>query len=343
MKGHQKERSQRDLPELERIVVHVRPHLDELLAIWLIRRFGHDTWRMRDGQIKVTYAENDQDAKVHESAKGTILVGVGNGRYDEHKREGRDKRECAATLVAKDIKDARGRGIAGQPEIAHLLRETVRADKGEAKGFFSFPTVINRLQRKHTDSLKVLDFAFVAFDAIYEDLQKYYHDCRAAFEGGTVRERDGLRAVAVASDLDAFNAYARTRQGVNVVFQRGGSGNVAVFTDERGAKVLPALVRGILREEMRRVGEEGSFAEAAKAVDRIERDNAGRDLPGASHWYYHVECSMLLNGSKSKPGLAATRLTKETFLRLFEEAVDASSAEEKADDDKRKLTLVASA
>lgn len=339
MKEHQNGRSQTQKPELERIVVHVRPHLDELMAIWLIKRFGHDTWRMRGGQVKVAYVENDEDAKaLAAGSRGTILVGVGGGRYDEHKAGGRDKRECAATLVARDIKDARGRGIDGQLEIGHLLRETMKADKGEAKGFFSFPTIINRLQRKHVDSAKVLEFAFAAFDACYEDLVKYYRDCKAAFAGGTVRERNGLRAVAVASDLDAFNAYARTRQGANVVFQRGENGNVAVFTDERGAKVLPALVRGILREEMKRAGEEGSFPEAEKVVDGIERKGAGRDLPAASHWYYHVECSMLLNGSKSKPGIPATRLSKETLLRLFEEAADSQEAA-----DKRKLTLVASA
>lgn len=324
-------------PLLTTIITHVRPHLDELFAIWLIQRFGHNSWQFRDGEIKVRYVESDKDAKA--IATGTsVLVGIGGGRYDEHKGAGRDKRECAASLVAKDLKDDRGRSIEGILEMNHLLREVVKADKGEVKGYFALPTLLNKLQRQHADSRRVLDIAFDFFDACYEDARQFYRECKIDLANGKTCEHGGLFAAAVASDVEAFNAYARTRGRVNVLFQKSSAGNVAVFTDERGAKILPALVRVILREELVRAGKAASYPEAAETVDGIERDNAGRDLPVVSHWYYHVECHMLLNGSKSKPGVTPTALDADAFLRLFQAAVETHEWQEKA-----KLTLVASA
>lgn len=82
---------------MKTLVTHINPHLDDIAAIWLFKKFHPDF-----ANAKLQFLSQSQTDKI----KGTetserIFLGIGKGRFDEHKG---DKEDCAASLVWKEIK-----------------------------------------------------------------------------------------------------------------------------------------------------------------------------------------------------------------------------------------------
>ncbi|MFA6603394.1 MAG: chromate resistance protein ChrB domain-containing protein [Patescibacteria group bacterium] len=84
---------------MKTIVTHVRPHLDEVAAIWLLKRFLPEEYR--DAKIEYV-AANERDSSDG-AAADRISVGVGSGEFDEHKG---DVGECAASLILKHLRQS---------------------------------------------------------------------------------------------------------------------------------------------------------------------------------------------------------------------------------------------
>ena len=79
---------------MKTLVTHVRPHLDDICALWLLRKYWHP--EAKDAKIEfITTNERGGDVSDDEHR---IYVGVGRGMFDEHKG---DVGECATTLVFK--------------------------------------------------------------------------------------------------------------------------------------------------------------------------------------------------------------------------------------------------
>lgn len=107
------------------LVTHLIPHLDDVTALWLLRRY--DPASKRSGLKFVPTA-----AEGVKLAKGEIGVGVGRGKYDEHKG---DRKDSATSLVWKDLKK-RGKtpkGLKGDA-LAELVDYVRRGDLGEFIG-----------------------------------------------------------------------------------------------------------------------------------------------------------------------------------------------------------------
>lgn len=78
---------------MPKIITHIRPHLDDICAAWLLKRYLSDC---RDAEIEFIPVDDPNPAN-----EADYYVGVKRGRFDEHKG---DVGECAATLVWKHIK-----------------------------------------------------------------------------------------------------------------------------------------------------------------------------------------------------------------------------------------------
>lgn len=81
---------------MKTLVTHINPHLDDISAIWLFKKFFPE---FKDAQIEFITAS--RDAGVKEESAEKIFLGTGGGKYDEHKG---DLEDCATSLVWKDIK-----------------------------------------------------------------------------------------------------------------------------------------------------------------------------------------------------------------------------------------------
>lgn len=83
---------------MKTLVTHINPHLDDICAIWLFRRFHPD---FKDAKLEFVSASRDLAQK--EEGEEKIFVGTGGGKFDEHKEGLKD--ECAASLVFKFLKE----------------------------------------------------------------------------------------------------------------------------------------------------------------------------------------------------------------------------------------------
>ncbi len=81
---------------MKTLITHINPHLDDIGAIWLFRKFLPDfkdaTLEFISASKKETGVDKDPDR---------IYLGVGRGQFDEHKG---DLEDSAASLVGKYLK-----------------------------------------------------------------------------------------------------------------------------------------------------------------------------------------------------------------------------------------------
>lgn len=82
---------------MKTIVTHLKPHLDEICAIWLLKKFHPD---FKEFELKFIFAgANTLDNKPVDSDPDIIHIGVGRGRFDEHTGRYGDKNHSAASLI----------------------------------------------------------------------------------------------------------------------------------------------------------------------------------------------------------------------------------------------------
>lgn len=111
--------------KIEKIAVHQNPHLDEIAAIWLLRRFGqHQYEGIGEAEIVfwTTGATPDGQPASEWQRRGVIAVGIGRGKYDEHADCPSDRVQSCFSLVAEDL------GVAGDPALQHILEYVTRTD-----------------------------------------------------------------------------------------------------------------------------------------------------------------------------------------------------------------------
>lgn len=110
---------------MKTLVTHLIPHLDDVVAMWLMKRFDSS---LKDAKLKFVPTA----AGGISLPKDEIGLGVGRGKYDEHKG---DRFDSATSLVWKDLKK-RGRtpkGATGDA-LAELVDYVRRGDLGEFIG-----------------------------------------------------------------------------------------------------------------------------------------------------------------------------------------------------------------
>ncbi|HLC88228.1 MAG TPA: hypothetical protein VJG66_04205 [Patescibacteria group bacterium] len=155
---------------MKTLVTHINPHLDDISAIWIFKKFHPD---FKDAEIEFINASRDEALKNESGEK--IYFGTGGGKYDEHKG---DLEDCAASLVWKDIK---AKGLAPQSEIElkaldDLIEWNRKIDLGKGSdadfGPYGVQAFIRSKNSTQEDSLKSLKLGEEILDRIYELLKK---------------------------------------------------------------------------------------------------------------------------------------------------------------------------
>lgn len=80
---------------MKTLITHINPHLDDIAAIWLFKKF-HSQF----ADAKLEFISADDGNKGLENSADKVYFGVGRGKFDEHKG---DIGECATSLVWKDV------------------------------------------------------------------------------------------------------------------------------------------------------------------------------------------------------------------------------------------------
>lgn len=155
---------------MKTLVTHINPHLDDISAIWLFKKFHPEF-----SDAKIEFINASRDAALKEETEEKIFFGTGGGKYDEHKG---DLEDCAASLVWKDIKSS---GLAPTDEIElHALDDLIEwnrlIDLGKGTNYdfgpYSVQAFIRSKDSTQEDSLKSYELGCQILDRIFELLKK---------------------------------------------------------------------------------------------------------------------------------------------------------------------------
>jgi|GEM_PF-604150 len=158
------------MAEVKALVIHAQPHLDEVCAIWLLRRFGQDEYPGCDTAKIVcwtTGGETPDGRSADEwEAEGYLALGLARGRFDEHPEmnggRGHNPEDCTSMLVAKDL------GVSGDPALTDILSFVNENDlKGKSLPF-DLASLIRDLNKEFPDAPeRVIEWGSEALEVKY--------------------------------------------------------------------------------------------------------------------------------------------------------------------------------
>ena len=299
------------------IVTHHRPHLDEIVSIWILRKFGESTFP-GVSTAKVEYwstggATIDGRTPEEWEADGYILIGVGRGRFDEHcdttQIAERQNGECAATLVAKAL------GVYEDPALEGILKYTLSNDSKGSSGPFEIASIVQVMHARSPENpSEAVDWVLRAIDVKYWEQYTFFNATKPEFEslakiekiiGPNGRE---LTFVFLESDNEQINKFARSSFGANadVVAIKRSSGNVQIFFNQR-AGIKPFDLIRILRAE------EQSISGDIICTDWRTLSVCGKAYDG-DVWYLMDKTYTIMNGSLTAKGVPPTKIPFEKVL-----------------------------
>lgn len=275
---------------MKTLVTHINPHLDDIVAIWLYKKFHPD---FKDAEVKfipasvtgTTWKNQPVDSK-----SDIIHLGVGRGKFDEHKGNLED---CAASLVWLEIKS---KELALKDKIEKAALEELvdwvkvvdlgRLPQGPYDDFI-VPAFIRPKDNKIESSEKAVELGGEILDRIFRVLRDKQQDLKDWEKRVEFKSRFG-KSFAVASET--INRPFCARAGGNMFLMYSPkNGSVQYFTPVREIDLKPIYQK-------------------VKSLD-----------PKAD-WYLHHSHHMVLCGSSSAPN---SKKTKLTFKQLIDAAKQA--------------------
>lgn len=319
--------------QVHTIVTHQKPHWDEVVAIWILRKFG---WILFPGiqQAGIIYwpaGASTPDGRSAEEwlADGYLLVGVGGGQYDEHASAKRKRIEgqCAATLIARAL------GRENDPALKMILAYVLRTDTSATATPFDLASTLKAMHHRFWSTEggpeRIMAWGFTALDAWYLK-QVEYVECaqdqvhvvqEVKLEHGTVR------VVTVRSENEQMQVYARAELGGDVVvLQQPSTGNTQIFTSKSYAKRYARYARSEKKYILDsshialslRIAEavlEGDTSVLGLSTETLTSEGT-LDYPGSRRWYYFAPGQGIFNGSLTNPNVEPTRMTLDRIAKI---------------------------
>ncbi|MFC1638989.1 chromate resistance protein ChrB domain-containing protein [Patescibacteria group bacterium] len=266
------------------LITHHRPHLDDVAAMWLLERFLPEC---KDAQHKfVSASEREPEGAVTDRT----WVGVGRGRFDEHKG---DIGECAATLVFAHV---RGRAdldedtLRALERIVHwvLLEDTGKLINVEQR-FFTLPVMLRgEFERTGEDSASLVDFGYRCLDALlvaHRSITALEED----WDGRQEFESHFGPAVAVVTESQHY---------------------LDTYAYERGFRVLVQLSPDGTYRTIR--------VPAETDIDLRPVYDALMELEPDAGWYYHHSGKLIIIGGDLAPDTVRSEVPLEKIIELLQ-------------------------
>ncbi|MEK7556778.1 MAG: hypothetical protein AAB538_02260 [Patescibacteria group bacterium] len=304
------------------LVTHERPHFDEVVAIWLLLRFGEEHGFPGVSEAKIVLWRNDNGRKQEKTpeayeAEGVILIGVGGGRFDEHPTptHSRKEDECAATLVAEAL------GIRNDIGLRPILNFALKNDLKGAGHPFDIAHILKLLYNT-AGSSQAIAWVFDALGAKHAAQTKFFDEAWGEFhKSAQIDEVPGhyghvWRVASIESDSDEVANFARSQYGAraSVVIVRRTSGNVQILVDQKAEVPVLEYARAIRHTEQLLKGDLVTTDFRA-----LEAEGA---VPGTEEWFLHYKLGALMNGSLSLPDVPPTRIPFAVIRELVVKAIN---------------------
>lgn len=286
------------------IVTHNRPHFDEVLAIFMLKKWGEDFFpgvgeaeveAWSEGGMLDIYKKAGKTADDLLREEKVLAVGTCGGMFDEH---GKEAPTCAH-LVVEYL------GITAKPELQQILQFCKRVDHDGHSMPFDIHSLIKTMYDFYGDQddglQVVLNWAMQAIEGYVYGQQQFF-TCELEF-ARTGRIIEGpIRITAVESDNPQMNKWIRWKfDSPEVIIQRRATGHTAIFTVP---KKKPVEIRDIVR--IVRTKELLKRKIPPSSWQALEIGGLSADCPC---WYFYPEGGQLLNGSLTASEVEPTRLS----------------------------------
>ena len=261
---------------MKTLITHINPHLDDIAAIWLFKKFHPDF-----KEAKLEFISASRDAAQDET-DDKVYVGTGGGKFDEHK-EG--LKTCAGTLVFEWLKQ---KGLIPNNEITRkalqkLISWNQLVDTGKAPQSefdeFSVQSFIRSKDNNSDSSQKSVELGTEILDRILKVLKR--------------KEQSWLDwEKAVKFESSFGKGYGVVSQTVNREFCREQGGDLFLMYDPKYKSV--------------------QFFAPNKDLKSIYQKVVKLDFEAS--WFLHQSHHMVLCGSSSAPDSKPTKLSFEQLI-----------------------------
>lgn len=262
---------------MKTLVTHINPHLDDIAAIWLFRKFHPE---FTEAKLEFLSAKSStatwEDKPVDQDAE-VIHFGIGKGKFDEHKG---DMHDCATSLVWKEI------GVQ-DPAIDELVHYVTLEDTGKLPilefGEFSLPAFIRPKSNDSKLSAKAVELGEEILDRILEVL-KAKHQAMIDWESRSESETRFGKTIAVKSS------------SVDRVFCKRHEGDVFLMYDPKNTSVQYFTPKDIDLEPI--------YLKL-------------KDVDPTADWFLHHSHHMVICGSGAAPDSKPTKLSFEQLIDVI--------------------------
>lgn len=260
---------------MKTLVTHINPHLDDIFAIWLFRKYHPD---FKDAEIEFISASHS----MADETKDKIYIGTGGGKFDEHK-EGLNT--CAGTLVYKYLKENSQipQDDLTQKALEKIVEWNQLVDTGKAPSsefdVFSIQSFLRPLDGKDETSKKAVELGAELLDRVLEVLQRKEQSLL-----------DWEKRMEFESKFG--KGYAVTSETINREFCREQDGDLYLMIDPKHKSV--------------------QFFAPQKDISEIYEKVKSLD-PDAS-WFLHQSHHMVICGSGSAPDSTPTKLSMDELI-----------------------------
>lgn len=263
---------------MKTLVTHINPHLDDICAIWLFKKFHPE---FSDAQVEFISAS--QDLAAGQENKDRIFVGTGGGKFDEHK-EGLNT--CAGSLIYEYLKNEHylPQDQLSQKGLEKLINWNLLIDTGKASSSefdeFSVQSFIRTKDNLSETSQKSVELGSQILDRILEVLKR--------------KEQSFLDwENRIEFDSRFGKSFAVISETVDREFCREQNGKLFLIYDPKFKSVQFF----------------GPNLDLEPIYQRVEEKDPEAD------WFLHQSHHMVICGSASAP---ESKLTKLSFKQLIE-------------------------
>lgn len=262
------------------LITHINPHLDDIFAIWLLKKFDP---KYKNFEVDFISATHD---KGGEETKERVFVGTGGGKFDEHK-EG--LHTCAGSLVFQYLQDE---GLIPEDDITtKALVEMVEWNKDIDMGLapisefgeFSIQAFIRSKDSKKETSTEDVELGSKILDRVLEVLKRTQQSLKDWEERVEFESKFG-KSVAVKSET-IDRPFCKRMGGELFLMVNPKYNGVQYFTPSHTLDLSPIY-------------------EKVKALD-----------PEAD-WFLHQSHHMVLCGSSAAPEAKPTKLSFEELIEV---------------------------
>lgn len=297
------------------IVTHKHPHFDEILGIWLLKKFGEEKFPGISA-AKIEFWDtggrtpDGRPAREYEK-EGTLVIGIGGGRFDEHPAVNgqRKEQECAATLVAKALE------LRDEPVFEKIFKFALSSGLKAGNHPFDIASIPRVFYQQASDPQEVIAWVMKGIGVKYQEQLQFFSLAKKEFEEkAEVEEIQGpgrmLKMVTIVSDNNQMSKFVRSTYGVSadVVIQKQSSGNVQIFTNAKSRLVLYDVA------QMLRLTEQ-ELKNDIRTKDWKMLASEGK-VEGCEEWFFQIAGQMLLNGSLTATGVPPTKISLEKIKEI---------------------------